>query len=67
MSLKLLTIIALILVLGCNSKQEIRQVGTFHAESDRFWEVVPRDARAEIIGIDFQFTEGPAWHPDGML
>ena len=67
MSLKLLTIIALILVLGCNSKQEIRQVGTFHAESDRFWEVVPRDARAEIIGIDFQFTEGPAWHPDGTM
>ena len=67
MRLKPIIFFALILALGCNPKQETQQVGTFHAENDRFWEVIPRDARAEIIGIDFQFTEGPAWHPDGSL
>ncbi len=29
--------------------------------------MVPGDTYAERIGIDFEFTEGPAWHPDDYL
>jgi gluconolactonase len=57
----------LLLFPGCKSGETGFQVGTFHAESERFWNVVSREAVAEKIGIDFQFTEGPAWHPDGTL
>jgi len=42
-------------------------VGEFIAESERFHEVVPRGAVMERIGINFEFTEGPAWHPKGFL
>jgi gluconolactonase len=59
--------VAALLVLGCKPKQEVHQIGTFHPESERFWAVVPRETIAEIIGVGFQFTEGPAWHPDGIL
>ena len=52
---------------GCSPKREVHQVGTFNPESEQFWEVVPRETIVENIGVDFQFTEGPAWHPDGIL
>ena len=54
-------------ILGCNRKQEVFQIGEFFPENDRFWEVIPRDAVVERIGIAFEFTEGPAWHPGGFL
>jgi gluconolactonase len=66
MSNRLYAVIGLFLA-GCSPVTDQRQIGTFHAENDRFWEVVPREAVAERIGIDFEFTEGPAWHPDGIL
>ena len=42
-------------------------MGEFIPESERFWEAVPRGAVMERIGINFEFTEGPAWHPRGFL
>ncbi|MDF1574042.1 MAG: SMP-30/gluconolactonase/LRE family protein [Bacteroidales bacterium] len=56
-----------ILFSGCRAKEEVFPVGEFLPESDRFWEVVPRGAVVERIGINFEFTEGPAWHPGGFL
>ena len=56
-----------LLLYACKSKEEIFPVGEFLPESDRFWEVVPRGAVIERIGINFEFTEGPAWHPKGFL
>lgn len=59
---------AFILVLvSCRTGQEENQVGSFTAHSEAFWDVVSPDALAERIGIRFEFTEGPAWHPDGTL
>jgi len=55
------------LLFGCKLKQEVYNLGEFLPESDGFWEVVPRRAVLECIGIDFEFTEGPAWHPKGYL
>jgi gluconolactonase len=55
------------LLFGCKIKKEVFPVGEFLPVSERFWEVVPREAVMERIGINFEFTEGPAWHPKGFL
>ena len=55
------------LTAGCSPKREVHQIGTFHPESERFWEVIPRETVVENIGVGFQFTEGPAWHHNGIL
>lgn len=60
-------IVAILLSPGCKPRPVMQQIGTFTPVSGAFWEVVPKGAVAERIGIDFQFTEGPAWHPDGNL
>ncbi len=65
-----LTCIAIItgaIISGCSSRESVHQIGTFQPVNERFWEVVPRETVVERIGIDFEFTEGPAWHPDGFL
>jgi gluconolactonase len=59
--------VILLLVSACTSGTDPVQLGSFHASSDAFWEVVPRGAVAHRIGIDFQFTEGPAILKDGSL
>lgn len=56
-----------VLMLACNPKTDVHQVGEFMAEDNRFWQVVPKEAVVERIGMAFEFTEGPAWHPDGFL
>lgn len=55
------------ILLGCKSRREVYPVGEFLPLSERFWEVVPRGSVIERIGINFEFTEGPAWHPKGFL
>lgn len=63
----LIIIISGVLASGCTHKKEIQQIGVLIPEDDRFWEVIPREAIVDRIGIAFEFTEGPAWHPDGYL
>ena len=56
-----------VLLCGCGSRHKAVPVGEFLPENDAFWEVVPRSAYTERIGIHFEFTEGPVWHPKGYL
>jgi gluconolactonase len=65
-------IVALMMVVGvflvaCKGKEDVYPVGEFLPESDKFWTVLPRSSVMERIGINFEFTEGPAWHPKGFL
>ncbi len=62
-----LLIVSGFIVTGCISRRETHQIGEFFPKDERFWEVIPREALVERIGIAFEFTEGPAWHPDGYL
>lgn len=55
------------LLFACRAKENLFPVGEFMPADERFWEVVPRGAVMERIGINFEFTEGPAWHPKGFL
>lgn len=57
----------LMLITACNPKKDVHQVGVFTPEDERFWQVISKEAVLERIGIAFEFTEGPAWHPDGFL
>jgi len=52
---------------GCEPREGIHNIGEFLPESERFWEVIPREAFVERIGIAFELTEGPTWHPGGLL
>ena len=52
---------------GCKRQEEVHPVGEFLPATEAFWNVVPRTAVLERIGIAFEFTEGPAWHPKGYL
>ncbi len=55
------------LLFGCGTRQKVFPLGELLPESERFWEVIPRGAVTERIGMNFEFTEGPAWHPNGFL
>ena len=55
------------ILVGCSRQGEVVNVGKFHPASERFWEVVPRESYVERIGVEFEFTEGPVWHPGGYL
>ena len=37
------------------------------AESARFWELIDRDAKLEMLATGFGFTEGPVWDPAGFV
>lgn len=53
--------------MGCTTREQRFHIGEFYPENERFWEVIPRNSIVERVGIAFEFTEGPAWHPDGFL
>jgi len=38
-----------------------------NAQSDKFWKLVPRDAKLTKVGGGFGFTEGPVWDAKGFL
>jgi gluconolactonase len=59
--------IILIVLVSCRQGSSEHQIGSFEAVSDAFWDVIPKDAICERIGINFQFTEGPALYPDGSI
>jgi gluconolactonase len=60
-------IVAGFMMYGCSKGQVAQNVSEFHPADDRFWEVLPRESYMERIGIEFEFTEGPVWHPGGYL
>ena len=40
---------------------------TLQAESSQFWNLVDRDAKLNVVGTGFGFTEGPVWDEAGFL
>lgn len=66
-SIWILLLLGGILLSSCRSREKVFPLGEFLPESESFWEVVPQGSVIERIGINFEFTEGPAWHPKGFL
>jgi len=63
----LFVLIPVLALMACNQDQSAVNIGKLHAESDAFYTIVPKNAIVENVGVNFEFTEGPAWHGDGYL
>ena len=55
------------ILMGCSQRDEPVRVGRFVEADPGFRDVIPEESYMERIGIGFEFTEGPAWHPAGFL
>jgi gluconolactonase len=64
---RIIIMLSLVALWSCTSREKPENIGEFRALYNHFWKVVPKDSYAENIGIDFEFTEGPSWHPEGYL
>jgi gluconolactonase len=51
----------------CLHAQSNKRTFALQAQSPEFWNLVDHDAKLEIIGTGFGFTEGPVWDPAGFL
>lgn len=60
-------LLILLIIGGCVFRRDRHQAGTLLPEDERFWDVIPRAAVVERIGIAFGHTRGPVWHSDGFL
>ena len=51
---------SLICVTWATAQQRFRQF-ELKADSPKFWELVPRNAKLELVSGGMGFTEGPVW------
>ena len=56
----------LISVTWATAQQRPRQF-QLKADSPKFWELVPKDAKLELVSGGMGFTEGPVWDPSGFV
>jgi gluconolactonase len=56
----------LIALTSAIAKERPRQF-ELQAESAKFWEMVPIDAKLELVAGGMGFTEGPVWDPAGFV
>jgi len=56
----------LVLPLAANGGRPPRQF-SLQAESPKFWELVPKDAKLSVLIGGLGFTEGPVWDPRGFV
>jgi gluconolactonase len=56
----------MIVLTSATAKERPRQF-ELKAESAKFWELVPRDAKLDLVAGGMGFTEGPVWDPAGFI
>ena len=56
----------LIALTSAAAKERPRQF-ELKGESAKFWELVPKDAKLELVAGGMGFTEGPVWDPAGFV
>src|ERR1019366_10535245 len=64
---KLALQVGLLISLTWASAQERPRQFELKAESGKFWELVPEDAKLESVSGGMGFTEGPVWDPYGFV
>jgi gluconolactonase len=64
---KLALQVGLLISLTWASAQERPRQFELKAESGKFWELVPKDAKLESVSGGMGFTEGPVWDPSGFV
>jgi gluconolactonase len=56
----------LIALTSATAKERPRQF-ELKAESAKFWELIPKGAKLELVAGGMGFTEGPVWEPAGFV
>jgi gluconolactonase len=64
---KLAMHVGLLISLTWGIAQERPRQFELKAESAKFWELVPKDAKLELVSGGMGFTEGPVWDPAGFV
>src|ERR1700722_328090 len=62
---KLAMCVGLLIALTSATAKERRRQFELKAESAKFWELIPKGAKLELVAGGMGFTEGPAWEPAG--
>ena len=57
----------LISVTWATAQQRPRRQFELKADSPKFWELVPKDAKLKLMSGGMGFTEGPVWAPAGFV
>ena len=64
---KLAMQVGLLISLTWASAQERPRQFELKGESRKFWDLVPKDAKLELVASGMGFTEGPVWDPAGFV
>ena len=64
---RLATQVGLLIALTLATAKERPRQFELTAESAKFWELVPKDAKLELVAGGMGFTEGPVWDPAGFV
>lgn len=59
--------VGLLISLTWATAQERPRQFELEAESGKFWDLVPKDAKLESVAGGMGFTEGPVWDPAGFV
>jgi gluconolactonase len=57
----------LLFAMAMATAQQSTRSFELHADSPKFWSLVPPDAKLETVSSGFGFTEGPLWNVAGFL
>ena len=66
LTVRLSGILLLMLGSGCSTASQTT-IGTIAVEDPAFFDLIPRGAGLEVVAEGFEWSEGPAWSPDGYL
>ena len=64
---KLAMLVGLLISLTWATAQQRPRQFELKADSPKFWELVPKDAKLELVSGGMGFTEGPVWDPAGFV
>jgi len=66
--IKMATLMGLLIsVTWATAQQRPRRQFELKADSPKFWELVPKDAKLKLMSGGMGFTEGPVWDPAGFV
>jgi gluconolactonase len=62
-----LVILSAVAAIGMGQENGPARHFELRENSPRFWELIARDAKLEMVATGFGFTEGPVWDPAGFV
>lgn len=66
-AMKKLILLCLILVAGCTSTKEMKSIGSIEKLDESLSEIIDANAKIEILGEGYTWSEGPIWIPSEKM